>query len=86
MSKDNSLISNVFFSAISWLSSLAYLLILILAARFLGDETYGQFAFAFAFSLIALLEFVANFGMKDYLVMAALAAARKRLQLTLVGK
>jgi O-antigen/teichoic acid export membrane protein len=60
------MLSNVFFSTISWLSTFVFLVILILAARFLGDEVYGQFAFAFA--LVALFEITADLGMKDYLV------------------
>ena len=66
MSKPSNFITNVFFSGLSWLSSLAFLVILILAARFLGDEVYGQFSFAF--SLVALFEVTADLGMKAYVV------------------
>lgn len=75
MNKRQSLSANVFFSAISWLSSLVFLVIMILAARFLGEEIYGQLAFAY--SLVALFEVATDLGMKEYLV-REVARARER--------
>lgn len=66
MAKSQNMLTNLLFSALSWLSNSALLVVLILAARFLGDEVYGQFAFAF--SLVALFETATDFGMKDYVV------------------
>lgn len=62
----NRLVRNVLFSAVSWFSSLVFLLILVLAARYLGDVVYGRFTFAFAF--VALFEVATDVGLRDYLV------------------
>lgn len=62
----DSLVANVFFSGLSWLSNVSFLIVLILAARGLGDVVYGQFAFAFA--VVALFEVATDLGLRDYLV------------------
>jgi len=75
MTERKSLLSNIFFSALSWMSSFVFLALLILAARFLGDEVYGQFAFAY--SLVALFEVATDLGMRDYLVREVSRAKEK---------
>lgn len=75
MSDRPSLVSNLFYSALSWLSTIGLLVVQILAARILGTETYGRFAFCYA--LVALFEVVTDFGMREYLV-REIARARER--------
>lgn len=76
------LLRNVFFSAASWASTFVFLVLLILAARYLGDEAYGQFAFAFA--LVSLLEVTTDVGIKEYVLREI---ARKKSQtIIFVGK
>lgn len=64
--KNNRLLRNTFFSAVARGSDLVFLLLLILAARYLGDEHFGKFSFAFA--LVSILEFFADFGLKELLI------------------
>ena len=75
------LLRNTFFSAASWASSLVFMVLLILAARFLGDESYGQFAFAF--SLVSLLEVITDLGIKEYVLRES--ARKKKQTITLIG-
>ena len=75
------LLRNSFFSAVSWASSLVFMVLLILSARYLGDESYGQFAFAF--SLISLLEVITDLGIKEYVLRES--ARKKRQTSTLIG-
>lgn len=66
LSRHGSLVRNALFSALSWLSTFVFLLVLVLAARFLGVEAYGRFAFAAA--LVALFEVATDLGMRELLV------------------
>ena len=61
-----SLLRNTFFSAASWASTLAFLVLIIMAARYLGDKSYGKFAFAFA--LVSLFEVTTDLGIKEYVL------------------
>ena len=70
-----SLVVNVFYSALSWFSTIGLLIVNILAARVLGTEVYGRFAFAYA--LVALFEVLTDIGMREYLV-REIARARDR--------
>lgn len=60
------LLRNTFFSAASWASTFVFLILLIMAARFLGDEGYGKFAFALA--LVSLFEVTTDLGIKEYVL------------------
>ena len=75
------LLRNIFFSTASWASSVVFLILLILAARYLGDEEYGKFSFAFAF--VALFEVLADLGLKEYLLRES--ARKKDRTIILVG-
>jgi O-antigen/teichoic acid export membrane protein len=67
------LITNTMFSFLARGSDAIFLLVLILAARYLGSEDYGKFSFAFA--MVFIFEFVADFGLKELLIREI---ARKR--------
>lgn len=65
-SENIKLVRSTLFSALARGSDVIFLLLLVLAARFLGEERYGQFSFAFA--LVFIFEFAVDFGLKDLLV------------------
>ena len=60
------LVRSTLFSVLARGSDVIFLFLLVLAARFLGDEQYGQFSFGFA--LVFIFEFAVDFGLKDLLV------------------
>lgn len=60
------MIRNVLYSAISRASDVVFLLVLVLAARYLGEEQYGRFAFALAF--VGLFEFATDFGLRELVI------------------
>lgn len=65
-SENIKLLHSTLFSALARGSDVIFLLLLVLAARFLGEESYGQFSFAYA--LVFIFEFAVDFGLKDLLV------------------
>ncbi len=65
-SENIKLVRSTLFSALARGSDVVFLLLLVLAARFLGEEQYGQFSFGFA--LVFIFEFTVDFGLKDLLV------------------
>lgn len=60
MERKNNILKNTTFSALTTFSNLFFFLLLLFAARYLGDEDFGKFSFALA--LPAMFEFIANFG------------------------
>ena len=65
-SESKRLVRNTLFSVLTRGSAIADLILLVLAARYLGDEKYGQLSFAFA--VVFIFQFVADFGLKDLLI------------------
>lgn len=64
--KPASMVRNVLLSAVARASDAVLLLLLILAARQLGDERYGRFAFGLAF--VGLFEVAADFGLRELVI------------------
>ncbi len=65
-SKKSSLIINTVFSTLSRASEVVFLLLMILAARFLGEDGFGKFSFALA--LTSMFIFTTDMGLKTYLI------------------
>ncbi len=61
-----SMVRNILLSGIARASDAVLLLLLILAARQLGDERYGRFAFGLAF--VGLFEVAADFGLRELVI------------------
>ncbi|NNE09026.1 MAG: flippase [Gemmatimonadetes bacterium] len=61
-----SMVRNILLSGIARASDAVLLLLLVLAARQLGDERYGRFAFGLAF--VGLFEVAADFGLRELVI------------------
>lgn len=66
LSNKNKLVLNTMFSAISRGSEVIFLLLLIMAARYLGVDEFGKFSFALA--LTSMFIFTTDLGLKTLLI------------------